>query len=180
LQPHGSAAQGHFLLSRWPTVRSIRRARVAPGGYHFSGFVAESGAICFEMDTALEDTMRDDPQRSKQVDAYIAAQPPEVQRALEELRACIWKAAPGVSELMNYNIPAFALVNGGKRDKQIMIAGYSRHVGFYPHPDTIEAFADQLAAYKCAKGSIQFPLNKPIPKALVIKMVKYRLSQLQE
>ena len=124
--------------------------------------------------------MRNDVNRPKDVGAYIAAQPPETQRALEELRACIRKAAPGVSELMNYSIPAFALVNGGKRDKQIMIAGYPRHVGFYPHPDVIDAFADQLAAYKCAKGSIQFPLNKPIPKALVVKMVRYRMSQLQE
>ena len=118
--------------------------------------------------------------RSKEVDTYIATQPPKTQRALEELRSCIWQVAPGVSELMNYNIPAFALVKGGKRDKQIMIAGYSKHVGFYPSPDVIEAFADRLAAYKCAKGSVQFPLNKPIPKALVIEMVKLKLSQLQE
>jgi uncharacterized protein YdhG (YjbR/CyaY superfamily) len=81
---------------------------------------------------------------------------------------------------MNYSIPAFALVKGGKRDKQIMIAGYPKHVGFYPHPDTIDAFADMLAAFKFAKGSIQFPLNKPIPKAMVIEMVEFRLSQLQE
>jgi len=118
--------------------------------------------------------------RSKEVDTYISNQPPETKRALEELRSYIWQAAPGVSELMNYNIPAFTLVKGGKRDKQIMIAGYPKHVGFYPHPDTIDAFADQLADYKFAKGSIQFPLNKPIPKALVIEMVKFRLSQLQE
>ena len=118
--------------------------------------------------------------RSKEVDTYIATQPPETQRALEELRSCIHQAAPGVSELMNYNMPAFALVNGGKRDKQIMIAGYPKHVGFYPHPDTIDAFTDKLAAYKFARGSIQFPLNKPIPKALVIEMVRFRLSQLQE
>ena len=117
--------------------------------------------------------------RSKEVDAYISSQPPETQRALENLRSCIWTAAPGVAELMNYNIPAFALVLGGKRDEQIMIAGYPKHVGFYPGPDVIKAFTDQLAAYKFAKGSIQFPLNKPIPKALVVKMVKYRLSQLQ-
>lgn len=117
--------------------------------------------------------------RSKDVDAYIATQPLEAQRALEELRACIWQAAPQVSELMNYNIPAFALAKGGKRDKQIMIAGYPKHVGFYPHPDVIDAFADRLVEYKFAKGSVQFPLNKPIPKALVIEMVKLRCSQLQ-
>ena len=81
---------------------------------------------------------------------------------------------------MNYNIPAFALIIGGKRDKQIMMAGYPKHVGFYPSPDVIDAFVDQLAAYKFAKGSIQFALNKPIPKTLVVKMVKYRLSQLQK
>lgn len=118
--------------------------------------------------------------RSKDVDAYIAAQAPEARRALEDLRSCIWKAAPGVSELMNYNIPAFALVEGGKRDQQIMMAGYSQHVGFYPSPEVIETFADQLAGYKSAKGSIQFPLNKPIPKVLVVKMVKYWRSQLQK
>lgn len=128
----------------------------------------------------LEIMMGNDTIRSKEVDAYIALQPYGTQRGLEELRKCIWQAAPEVFELMNYNIPAFALVKGGKRDQQVMIAGYPKHVGFYPHPDVIEAFADQLAEYKFAKGSIQFPLNKPIPKALVIKMVKYRLSQLKK
>jgi len=124
--------------------------------------------------------MRNDASRSEEVDAYIAAQPPETRRALQEMRSCIWKAAPRVSELMNYNIPAFALVKGGKRNKQIMIAGYPKHVGFYPHPDTIKAFSDRLADYKFAKGSIQFPLDKPLPKTLVMQMVKHRLSQLQE
>ncbi|HMQ05048.1 MAG TPA: DUF1801 domain-containing protein [Pyrinomonadaceae bacterium] len=118
--------------------------------------------------------------RSKEVDAYIASQPLEARRALEELRSCVWEAAPDVSELMNYNIPAFALVEGGKRDMQIMIAGYPRHVGLYPSPDVISAFADRLAEYKFAKGSVQFPLNKPIPKPLVIEIVRLRLSQLRE
>jgi len=117
--------------------------------------------------------------RSKAVDAYIAGQPPETARALEQLRSCVWKAAPGVSELINYDIPAFALVEGGKRDQQIMIAGYPKHVGFYPHPDVIAAFADRLAGYKFAKGSVQFPLNQPIPETLVVEMVKLRLSQLR-
>jgi len=114
--------------------------------------------------------------KSKDIDDYISNFPPETQRALEELRLCIWHAAPNVSELMNYKIPAFALVKGGKRDQQIMIAGFSKHVGFYPSPAVIEAFSDRLAEYKFAKGSIQFPLNKPIPKDLVIEMVTFRLS----
>jgi len=123
--------------------------------------------------------MTNEAGRSREVDAYIATQPLETQRALEELRSCVWEAAPGVSELLNYNIPAFALTKGGKRDRQIMIAGYPRHVGFYPHPDVIDAFAERLAPYKFAKGSVQFPLNQPVPKALIMEMVRYRLSQLQ-
>jgi uncharacterized protein YdhG (YjbR/CyaY superfamily) len=122
----------------------------------------------------------DKEKKSKEVDAYIFAQPPEAQRALEELRSFIWLAAPKAYELLNYNIPAFALVKDGKRDQQIMIAGFSKHVGFYPPPAVIEAFSDRLTEYQFAKGSIQFPLNKPIPKELVIEMVKYRLSQLHK
>jgi uncharacterized protein YdhG (YjbR/CyaY superfamily) len=122
----------------------------------------------------------DKEKKSKEVDSYISAQPPEAQRALEELRSFIWLAAPKAYELLNYNIPAFALVKDGKRDQQIMIAGFSKHVGFYPTPAVIEAFSDRLTEYKFAKGSIQFPLNKPIPKELVIEMVKYRLSQLHK
>lgn len=116
--------------------------------------------------------------RSKDVDNYILMQPPETQRALENLRSYIWEAAPHLTELMNYNIPAFALVKGGKRDQQIMIAGYPKHVGFYPHPDVIEAFLVQLKDYKYAKGSVQFALDREIPRDLVIQMVKCRLAQL--
>jgi uncharacterized protein YdhG (YjbR/CyaY superfamily) len=118
--------------------------------------------------------------KSKDVDEYIAKQQPEIRRALEELRAAIWHAAPHLTELLNYGIPAFALIEGGKRDQQVMIAGYEKHVGFYPHPDVIEEFWNQLAGYKFAKGSIQFPLDKPMPIDLVTRMVKCRLSQLKQ
>lgn len=118
--------------------------------------------------------------KSKDVDEYISKQPPETRRALEELRACIWQSAPHLTELLNYGIPAFALVEGGKRDQQVMIAGYERHVGFYPHPDVIKEFSDQLSGYRSAKGSIQFPLDKPMPTDLVVRMVKRRLSQLKQ
>lgn len=119
-----------------------------------------------------------DVTKSQEIDEYISNQPPETQRALSALRAIIWEAAPKATELMNYKIPAFALVEGGKRDQQVMIAGYKKHVGFYPHPTVIEAFSDKITAYKFAKGSIQFPLDQPIPKDLVIKMIQYRLAQL--
>jgi len=115
---------------------------------------------------------------SAEVESYIARQPAPTQQALRTLRACIWLAAPHLTELMNYQIPAFALVEGGRRDQQVMLAGYTRHVGFYPHPETIAAFVPRLAEYKFAKGSVQFALNKPMPEALVVEMVRYRLEQL--
>jgi uncharacterized protein YdhG (YjbR/CyaY superfamily) len=124
--------------------------------------------------------MVEDNARSQEVDAYIAAQPAETRRALSELRACIWQAVPEVTELMNDKMPAFALIAGGKRDQQVLIAGYSKYVGFYPGPAAIAAFSDRLAGYKYAKGSIQFPLHEPIPTELVIDMVRYGLSRLLE
>ena len=117
-------------------------------------------------------------ERSKKIDAYIASQPQKTSEALTQIREYIWEAAHDVTELMNYNIPAFALIEGGKRDQQIMIAGYAKHVGFYPHPDTIEAFKEKLNEFKYAKGSIQFPLNKPMPKQIIIEMVRFRKSQI--
>jgi uncharacterized protein YdhG (YjbR/CyaY superfamily) len=123
--------------------------------------------------------MRKIRKTSPAVDAYISKQTTDVRNALEELRAAIWEAAPALTELMNYEIPAFALVAGGKRDHQVMIAGYAKHVGFYPSPPVVSAFAERLTQYKSAKGSVQFPLDKPIPKELVVQMVKFRLSQLQ-
>lgn len=118
--------------------------------------------------------------KSGEVDHYISTQSVDAQKALEELRTMIWENSPYVRELLNYNIPAFALVEGGKREQQIMIAAYKTHVGFYPHPDVIEQFKDQLSGFKYAKGSIQFPLNKPLPKELLISMVKCRVVQLKQ
>jgi uncharacterized protein YdhG (YjbR/CyaY superfamily) len=112
-----------------------------------------------------------------EVDKYIMKQPEEVQRALQEVRSYIKLAAPDAKEMLNYQIPAFLLVDGGKRDQQIMIAGYKNHIGFYPHPSTIEIFADELTHFKTAKGSIQFPINKPIPGELIIRMVRFRSAE---
>jgi uncharacterized protein YdhG (YjbR/CyaY superfamily) len=108
------------------------------------------------------------------IDEYIEDQPNGTKSALKILKECIIKAAPDAEELFNYDIPAFALIKGGKRENQIMFAGYSKHVGFYPHPDTILKFSNELKEYKQGKGSIQFPNNKPIPSDLVIRMVRWR------
>lgn len=108
------------------------------------------------------------------IDDYINDQPEGTRAALIQLKKCILTAAPDAKELFNYNIPSFALVENGKREQQIMIAGYKNHVGFYPHPTTIEKFSEKLTMYKQGKGSIQFPLDKPIPGKLIIEMVQYR------
>lgn len=113
------------------------------------------------------------------IKAYIEDQNGETKRALAEMRRCILEAAPDAAELFNYDIPAFALVENGKRDQQIMIAGYAKHVGFYPHPETIEHFADRLRAYTSGKGSVRFPNTQPLPKALIIEMVTWRKKQLE-
>jgi len=114
------------------------------------------------------------------VDEYFEAQPEKTKNALLELKEFILKAKPNATELLNYNIPAYALTEGGKREQQIMIAGYKKHVGLYPHPTTMEKFDSELSEYKRAKGSVQFPLDKPLPKELIVKMIEYRLSLLNE
>ncbi len=111
---------------------------------------------------------------------YFETQPKGIKDALIVLRNCILEVAPKATELFNYNIPAYALVEGGKRDQQIMIAGYKNHVGFYPHPTTMEQFESELQDYKRGKGSVQFPINKPLPTELIKRMVKYRLDLINE
>ena len=111
---------------------------------------------------------------------YFNAQPEKTRLALVELRKCILDAAPDAVEMLNYNIPAYALVEGGKREQQIMIAGYKYHVGLYPHPTTMEKFDSELEGYKRGKGSVQFPLNEPLPTELITRMIRFRLKLLGE
>tara|TARA_B100001778_G_C18027823_1_gene379600 strand:+ start:99 stop:473 length:375 start_codon:yes stop_codon:yes gene_type:complete len=118
--------------------------------------------------------------RFKDYHDYLKSLSPEAQAKLDQLRDCILEAAPNATELMNYNLPAFALVKGGKRDQQIMIAGYKKHVGLYPHPSAIEHFNAELANFKSGKGSIQFAINEPLPVSLIKRMVKFRLNSLRK
>ncbi len=114
------------------------------------------------------------------VATYIAAQPQEIQRALETMREIIKEAAPDAIEMINYKIPAYTLVPGGKRDQQIMMAGHSKFIGFYPFPTTMAAFSEALKDYKQGKGSVQFPLDQPLPKDLIISMIQFRKEELME
>jgi len=114
----------------------------------------------------------------KTIDDYISSQPKETRLVLQELRSIIKEAAPEASEDLNYKVPSFTLVPGGKRDQQIMIAGYEKFVGFYPFPTTISAFSKELAGFKQGKGSVQFPLEKPLPKDLIIRIARFRREEI--
>lgn len=108
----------------------------------------------------------------KNVDEYIASFPEETQKLLEQVRSTIQKAAPMAEEKISYAMPTFAL-NGNL----IHFAGYKNHIGLYPAPQGIEAFKEELSAYKGAKGSVQFPLNKPMPLDLIARITAYRVKQ---
>ena len=110
------------------------------------------------------------------INAYIDEFPDETKKKLYELKECILTVVPNAKELFTYGVPAFSLIEGGKMEEQIMIAGFKNHVGFYPHPTTIEFYDKELSIYKRGKGSVQFPLDKELPKELIIEMVRYRFK----
>ncbi|HAH22526.1 MAG TPA: hypothetical protein DCL77_01960 [Prolixibacteraceae bacterium] len=110
--------------------------------------------------------------QAKDIDQYIAGFPPEVQVMLEELRATIRNAAPEAMETISYQMPAFKL-NG----ILVYFAAYKNHIGFYPTGSGIEHFKEEVSAYKSSKGTVQFPLNQPIPLDLITKIVKFRVKQ---
>lgn len=114
------------------------------------------------------------PEKFTSHDAYFSEQPDSARQLLLELQECILKVVPDAEEVMTYNVPAFALIKGAKIEQQIMIAGFKKHVGFYPHSTTIKAFKDELSDFKTGEGTVQFPLGKPLPVDLVKRMVKYR------
>src|SRR5512139_2106359 len=111
----------------------------------------------------------------RSIDDYIAGFPSDVQEILEKVRAAIRKAAPAAEEAIRYQIPTFTL-NGNL----VHFAAFKKHIGFYPTPAGIEAFRDELSAYEGAKGSVKFPLDRPIPLALIGRIVKFRAKQNQE
>lgn len=107
------------------------------------------------------------------VDEYIAGFPGDVQKKLEQIRATIKKAAPEAEEAISYAIPAFTL----KGRPLVYFAGFKNHVSLYPVPRGIEAFKKELSAYKGGKGTVQFPLDKPLPLNLITKIVKFRAKE---
>ena len=111
--------------------------------------------------------------RYETIDDYISTFPPSVRNILEELRRAIRDAAPTAQEAISYGMPTFKL-NGNL----VHFAAFKHHIGFYPSgPSAIEAFKDQLSEYEQSKGTIRFPLDRPIPLELVKQIVRFRVEQ---
>jgi uncharacterized protein YdhG (YjbR/CyaY superfamily) len=106
------------------------------------------------------------------IDNYIASFPKNTQKLLDQLRKTIRKAAPEAEEVISYQMPAFRL-----HKILVYFAGYKNHIGFYPGASGIEAFKKELTDYKGGKGSVQFPLDKPLPLGLIAKIVKFRVNE---
>ena len=110
----------------------------------------------------------------KDIDAYIAGFPRDVQRLLHQMRLAIRKAAPRAEEAIKYKIPTFVLDGN-----LVSFAAFKNHIGLYPAPRSHESFRKELAAYDGSKSSVSFPLDKPIPVGLVGRIVKFRAKQLR-
>lgn len=103
------------------------------------------------------------------IDEYIATFPKDVQKILKQLRATIKAAAPEAEEKISYQIPTFAL-----KGNLVHFAAYKAHIGFYPGASGIKTFAQDLANYQTSKGTVQFPLQDPLPLELISNIVKFR------
>jgi uncharacterized protein YdhG (YjbR/CyaY superfamily) len=106
------------------------------------------------------------------IDQYIATFPEEIQKILEELRATIKAAAPDAEERISYQMPTFAL-----KGNLVHFAAWKKHIGFYPTSSGTQAFKHELSIYKGAKGSVKFPIDKPLPLKLIRRIVKFRVAE---
>jgi len=114
--------------------------------------------------------------KPENINEYIAGFPKDVQKVLEQVRATIKKAAPGAEETISYAMPAFTL----HKVNLVYFAAFTNHIGLYPAPTGIEAFKKELSAYKTGRGSVQFPLDKPMPLTLITKIVEFRIKKNSE
>jgi uncharacterized protein YdhG (YjbR/CyaY superfamily) len=113
-----------------------------------------------------------DSQQYKTIDEYISKSSENVQDTLKNLRQVIHKAAPEAQEVISYNMPAFK-----QNGILVYFAAFKHHIGFFPTASGISAFCKELSAYETSKGTVRFPLDKPIPFKLVTKIVKFRVQE---
>jgi len=108
----------------------------------------------------------------KDIDEYVKSFPPDVQVILEKVRNVIHTAAPEAEEAISYQMPTFKLYGN-----LVHFAAYEHHLGFYPIPSALKKFATELLPYESGKGSVQFPLDQPIPYELLRKIVEFRVKE---
>jgi uncharacterized protein YdhG (YjbR/CyaY superfamily) len=111
---------------------------------------------------------------SSNIDTYISSFPEEIQTLLQQVRATIRESAPEAVEAIKYAMPTFIL-----HGNLVHFAAYKNHIGFYPVPSGIEAFKEELSQYNGGKGSVQFPIDKPMPLELISRIVKFRVMENQ-
>jgi uncharacterized protein YdhG (YjbR/CyaY superfamily) len=116
--------------------------------------------------------MATDQTTPQTIDEYIAGFPPDVQEILQKIRMTIRHAVPDAEETIKYRMPTFTL-----HGNLVHFAAFKKHIGFYPVPTGIEQFKDELSTYKGGKGSVQFPLDQPIPFDLISRIVKFRVKE---
>jgi uncharacterized protein YdhG (YjbR/CyaY superfamily) len=110
----------------------------------------------------------------KTVNEYISGFPKSTQKILHQVRRTILEVAPDAVEVMSYGIPTFDL----NKKHLIHFAGYEHHIGLYPGPQALEFFQDEIKSYKTSKGTVQFPIDKPMPIELIQKITKFRVDQI--
>lgn len=106
------------------------------------------------------------------IDDYIAVCPPDIRRILVELRNTVKKAAPKAEEKISYQMPAFF-----QKGILVYFAAQKNHIGFYPTSSGIEAFKEELSEYGLSKGTVRFPLDKPLPLNLISQIVKFKVME---
>jgi len=116
--------------------------------------------------------MNASPNKPDNVDMYINGFSTNIQKLLKQLRTIIVKAAPEAEEVLSYHMPAYKY-----HGMLLYFAAHTQHIGFYPMPSAIETFKEELSVYKTAKGSIQFPLDKPLPVKLITRIVIFRMKE---
>jgi uncharacterized protein YdhG (YjbR/CyaY superfamily) len=110
--------------------------------------------------------------KANSIEEYIEAAPEETRAKLYQIHACIREAAPGAKESLKWSMPAYSY-------KRILVtfAVFKHHIGFYPTPSAVKAFAKNLSKFKTAAGSIQFPLDKSLPLPLISKITRFRVKE---
>jgi uncharacterized protein YdhG (YjbR/CyaY superfamily) len=142
-----------------PSWRSARRA--------FSGYLDRT--VLYDAGDKIM-TLKKAPPKS--ITDYINAAPKEAHKKLREMRACIRTSAPGAKESLKWGMPAFSY-----RRILVTFAAFKHHIGFYPTPSAVRAFANDLSKFATAKASIQFPLEKPLPLPLIRKITAFRVRE---